>query len=92
MEQVLARTPHTIGFVDIGTIAAERVSSIKVLRFNGVSPTLENVSNGKYPLVKDLAFVFRKDRLPDNAKAFLNFIQSREGEKILRANAYLPVE
>ncbi len=92
MEQVLARTPHTIGFVDIGTIATERVSSIKILRFNGVSPTLENVSNGKYPLVKDLAFVFRKDRLPDNAKAFLDFIQSREGEKILRANAYLPVE
>lgn len=92
MERVLAKTPYTIGFVDIGTLVAERVSFVKVLRFNGVSPTLENVSNGKYPLVKDLAFVFRKDRLPANAKAFLDFIQSREGEKILRTNAYLPVE
>lgn len=91
MERVLAKTPHTIGFVDIGTITAERVSSVKVLRFDGVSPTLENVSNGKYPLVKDLAFVFRKDRLPANAKTFLNFIQSKEGENILRANAYLPI-
>jgi phosphate transport system substrate-binding protein len=92
MERVLARTPYTIGFVDTGTITAERVSSIKVLKFNSVSPTPENVSSGKYPLVKNLAFVFRKDRLPANAKAFLNFIHSREGEKILRANAYLPVE
>ncbi len=92
MERVLTRTPYTIGFVDIGTITAEQVSSIKVLKFNGVSPTLENVSSGKYPLVKTLAFVFRKEQLPTNAKPFLNFIQSPEGEKLLRANAYLPVK
>lgn len=92
MTSVLAKTPYAIGLSDVGTLTAEKLSSIKVLKFNSVSPTLENLANGKYPLIKSLAFVYHKQKLPPNAKAFLNFIQSQEGEKILRANGYLPVK
>lgn len=92
MNQTLAKTPYAIGFADLGTIAAERLSSIKVMKFNSVAPTLENVANGKYPLVKQLAFVYQKEKLPHNAKAFLNFILSKDGEKILKANGYLPIK
>lgn len=92
MNQVLAMTPYSLGIADVGTITTKRLSSIKILKFNGVSPTLENISTGKYPFFKTVAFVFRKDKLPANAKAFLNFIQSKEGKKLLRANGYLPVE
>ena len=92
MNSVLAKTPYAIGLADVGTLAAERLSSIKVLKFNSVAPTLENVANGKYPLIKSLAFVYHKQKLPPNAKAFLNFIHSQEGEKLLRANGYVPVK
>lgn len=91
MNRVLARTPNAIGLSDMGAITAERLP-IKALKVNGVFPTHENVQSGRYPLVKTLAFVFLKDKLPAGAKAFVEFVRSREGEKILRANGYLPGE
>jgi phosphate transport system substrate-binding protein len=91
MNQVLARTPYAIGLSDMGAITAERLP-IKALKVSGVPPTAENVSSGRYALVKTLAFVFLKDKLPAGTKAFLDFVRSREGEKILRANGYLPGE
>jgi phosphate transport system substrate-binding protein len=89
MNRVLAKTPYAIGLSDVGAITAGRLP-IKVLKANGVLPTRENVLSGRYPLVKTLAFAFRKDTVPAGAKAFLRFVQSREGGKVLRANGYLP--
>ncbi len=91
MDQVLAKTTYAIGLSDIGTIRTEGLPH-KVLKFNGVSPTLENVSNGSYPLVKTLSFVFRKDKLPASARSFVNFVKSESAAKIMRANGYLPVK
>jgi phosphate transport system substrate-binding protein len=89
MNRMLAKTPYAIGLSDMGAIIAERLP-IKTLKVNGVSPTPENILNVKYSLVKALSFVFPKDKLPAEAKAFIDFVQSREGEKILRTHGYLP--
>ncbi len=75
----------------MGEITAELLP-VKVLKLNGVSPTPENISNGSYTLVKPLSFIFLKDKLTAEAKAFMDFAQSSEGQKIVRANGYLPVE
>lgn len=91
MVRVLARTPYAIGLADMGAITSQRLP-IKALSVNGVPPTPENVRNGKYPLVKTMAFVFSRDKLAAKAKAFMDFVRSREGGKILRANGYLPAE
>lgn len=91
MNRVLASTLHAVGLSDMGAITAHRLP-IKALKVNGVLPTPDNVLGGRYPLVKTLAFVFRKDKLPARAKAFLDFVRSKEGEKILRVNGYLPAE
>ena len=89
MNKVLASTPYALGLSDMGAITAERLP-IKVLRVNGVPPTPKNVRSGRYPLVKTLAFVFLQENLPAGARAFLEFVRSREGRKILEANGYLP--
>ena len=91
MIEALARTPYAIGLADMGAITSQRLP-IKGLKFNGVLPTPENVLSGRYPLVKTMAFVFLKDKLPAGAEAFMTFVRSREGKKILRANGYLPAE
>ena len=91
MNKLLTRTPYAIGLSEMGTIAIERLP-IKALSFNGMSPTPENVKSGSYPLVKTLSFVFLKHKLPSDAKTFLDFVQSQKGEKILRANGYLPAK
>jgi phosphate transport system substrate-binding protein len=89
MNQTLDKTPYAIGFSSLGTIAAERLA-IKPLKLNGVVPTLEEALSGHYPLISTAAFVFREDKLPPEAKAFMDFVFSREGEAILQANGYLP--
>jgi phosphate transport system substrate-binding protein len=63
---------------------------VKALKVNGVAPTLENVASGTYPLVKTLTFVFKEDKLNPVARAFVDFVRSPEGERILTANGYLP--
>jgi phosphate transport system substrate-binding protein len=88
MIRALADRPRALGLTDLGTIRAEGVP-VKPLAFNGVRPTPEEVQRGRYPLVRTLAFVFRKGQLPAEAAAFLAFVRSKEGEKILRANEYI---
>ena len=89
MAQFLAKTPHAIGFSDLGALTVEQ-QRIKALRVNGVAPTLENAQAGKYPLVKPLLFVYHQEKLPPAAREFIVFVRSQEGARILRANGYLP--
>lgn len=89
MNETLAKTPQAIGFSDLGQLTIER-HPIKALKVNGVAPTVKNLKNGSYPLHKPLAFVYRKDRLPEGARLFIDFVRSKEGEKILKTNGYLP--
>jgi phosphate transport system substrate-binding protein len=91
MNETLSRTPHTIGFSDLGAITAQRLS-IKVLSLDGVYPLPQHVLSARYPLVKVLAFVYRNEALPVGARVFMDFVKSKEGTRILRANGYLPGE
>jgi phosphate transport system substrate-binding protein len=88
MNETLAKTPHAIGMSDLGAATVER-HQIKPLKINGVAPNLKNLQNGKYPLYKTLAFVYRPDKLPAGARLFIDYVRSKEGEKILKANGYL---
>lgn len=89
--QTLLQTPFAIGLSDMGAIVAEKLP-IKALKLNGVAPTAENLLNGKYPLVKTLYFVVPEGKLPADAKAFIDFVSSSKGEKLLKANGYVPVK
>lgn len=78
MNRVLARTPHAIGLSDMGALTVERLP-IKPLKINGIPPATADVRSAKYPLVRTLVF-----------EAFLHFVRSSDGERILTANGYLP--
>lgn len=91
MNKRLESTPQAIGMTDRGSIIAERLH-IKSLALNSVDPTPENAQRGLYPLVKTMAFVFRSDRIPETARAFIAFVQSPSGRKILAENGYLAGE
>lgn len=88
MNETLARTPHAVGLSDLGSVTIER-RAIKPLKVNGVAATLKNLQNGRYPLCKTLAFVYRKDGLPAGGRLFIDFVRSREGENIMKVNGYL---
>lgn len=92
MNSYLAKTPSALGLADIGTITAEKkLSSLKILKFNGIAPTIANIRNGKYPLVKTLYFVFERNKISPHAQEFINFVKSSQGKEVLKANSYLAV-
>jgi phosphate transport system substrate-binding protein len=89
MNETLAKTPYALGFSDMGAITAEHLT-IKVLNVNGVFPLPQHVLAGRYPLVKTLGFAFRPEKLHPGAKAFMEFVKSKEGARVMRLHGYLP--
>ena len=93
MNEQIEKTPLALGLADVGTITSEKKrSSIKLLKFNGIAPTIENVAKGKYPLIKNLYFVLPQKQISANAQEFISFVQSKEGAEILKAHNYLAVD
>lgn len=88
--QALASVPFAIGVTDLGMIATDRLA-IKVLRFNGIEPSVATLRQGTYPLVRQLAFVYRNGSLSPEAKLFVDFVASKAGSDILQTKDYLPV-
>ena len=63
---------------------------IKLLKINGVAPTLENIENGTYPIVGDFYAVTRSDA-DENTKKLLDWILGEEGQKLIEMTGYTPI-
>ena len=90
MHEALLMVPFALGLTDLGTVTIERLP-IKPVPIDGIAPTPDNLANGRYPFTMTLGFVWREDMLPDSARAFLEFVRSDEGARILRSHGYLPL-
>jgi phosphate transport system substrate-binding protein len=88
--KAIAQTPNSLGFSDTATISTIH-PKIKALRFAAIKPTLANLRNSKYPFAKNLYFIY-KGSAPVAAQAFINYVKSPQGQKILRSNGALPPE
>lgn len=91
MNKLLESTPGAIGISDSGAIQSEHLK-IKALKLNGIAPLPDNVLQGTYALVKTLSFVFRKEGISEEARAFIDFTGSGSGRRIIEANGYLTGE
>jgi phosphate transport system substrate-binding protein len=62
----------------------------RVISLDGIQPTIENIKKGTYPLARRLYFDTLGDPKP-GALAFLNYMQSPEGQKIATENGFIPI-
>ena len=88
--RALSTTRYAIGITDLGMIRAEHLN-IKALKLNGIIPGPESLLSGQYPLRRELSFLYRDETLPEDARAFLDFVRTEAGADILKSNGYLPV-
>jgi phosphate transport system substrate-binding protein len=88
--EMIARSPGAIGPTTLLQIFSES-HPIRPLPWNGVEPTLENLSSGRYPLVKSIHLVYR---VPASAgvRRFLAFLGSPRGRQLLRDLGALPLD
>jgi phosphate transport system substrate-binding protein len=69
------------GFATSG-FGSARKRDVKMLKVNGLLPTRENIISGKYPYKRPLFIVIKKDPKPE-ARKFVDFVLSREGQRLI---------
>lgn len=88
MLETLLKTPNSIGFID-AVVLSYYPKKLKAMTVNGVAISAETLETGRYPLKKDLFFIY-KDPLSDDAKRFIDFCFSEAGGRVIRASGALP--
>jgi phosphate transport system substrate-binding protein len=83
----VAGNPKAIGYIGFGYIN----NSIKPLMINGIEGTIANGKSGRYPIFRKLYMYFNEERLSSEARDFIDFILSAEGQKLVKDTGYIPL-
>jgi phosphate transport system substrate-binding protein len=91
--RVIANTANAIGYVSLGEVikAAEAGQPVHLVKFNGIEPVMENVTNKTYPLFHTLSLI-SKGEPKGGSRVLLDFLRSPEGKAIIRQGNYVPLE
>jgi phosphate transport system substrate-binding protein len=86
----IERTPGSFGVTSYSLVASEK-RKIKPLAVDGISPVGKNGVNGKYPYFMTFRLVYREGRNTGAVGNFIDFIGSKDGEKIQRMSGHIPI-
>ena len=62
----------------------------KLLKINGIEPSIENIQNGSYPFVGDF-YAVTNGEPQGNTKLFIDWILSPQGQEIIEKTGYTPL-
>lgn len=86
LEKTILKEKYAIGITGISS-AKKRVFKglkLKILSLDGKVPTVSNISSGAYPLFRPL-YLVTKGKPKGEVKAFLDWLVSPEGQKVIEA-------
>jgi phosphate transport system substrate-binding protein len=89
MIELLDRFPGSLGFLNRSALQACK-TRVVLLALDGVEPTAQNIEAGRYPLWLEFGLIHKPGGLGPAAKAFVEFIRSAAGVRILRELGVLP--
>lgn len=90
MIELLDRYPTSLGFLNRSALEACKTKVVP-LALDGVDASAQNVESGRYPLWIEFGFIHKTGGLNSTAKAFVDFIRSPAGARILREHGVLPI-
>jgi phosphate transport system substrate-binding protein len=83
----LSKIRGAIGYLSIGSTPREA----RVVKIDGVAPTPENIKSGRYLLSRTPMLVSR-GKPAGEARQFIEFVLSPEGQKIVARMGYIPIK
>lgn len=86
MMTTVASDPQGIGYISLGSVN----ETVKALKIDGVDPSVENVENGTYKIVRPFNIVTTAE-VGDLAQDFINYIMSSDGQTVVEGEGYVPV-
>ncbi len=85
--QTVANNRYALGYIGIGYVD----KSIKVLKVNGTSATTESIRNGSWPIARPL-FMYTNGKPSGVIARFIDFVLSKEGQKIVNEVKYVSIK
>jgi len=76
-----------IGYIGLGYVE----EGLKVVKVEGVAPSVETVKDGSYPISRGLYVYAPGEDIRDMAKAYLEFVISSQGQQIGLEEGFVPV-
>jgi len=86
MKSAINVDPYGIGYSSIGYLD----DTVATVSLDDVSPTLENVLKGDYKIARGL-YMNTKGELSKLIRSFIDYIMSKEGQKIVENKGYIAV-
>ena len=86
IREAVERDPQAIGYISIGFL----VRGIKALRIDGIAATNDNVISGTYTYARPVYFL-REPHPTAEAKAFVEYVLSGEGQEIIAKDGLIPI-
>lgn len=90
MVALLDRFPTSLGFLNRSALFACKTKVIP-LALDGVAATPETLASGRYPMAIEFGLIHRSGNITPAARAFVAFIQSPAGARILREHGVTPI-
>mgnify|MGYP001574684103 CR=1 FL=1 len=89
----VAGNPAAIGYYGMGYISAKQkaISVAKDEKSEYVTPIINNVVKGKYPISRPL-IIYTKGEPQGLVKKFVDFVLSKEGQEIVLATDFVPIK
>ncbi len=86
VKEVIATDPYAIGYISLGVVD----SKVKALSVDGIAPTVQNMLAKKYRIVRPFLYLTAGEAR-ESARLFINFVLSKEGQKILKKEGLIPI-
>ena len=87
VKATVSKDKSSIGYILLGYLD----NTVKPLKINGVEPTIQNVLSGDYPITKTF-YLITKGEPSELEKAFIDFVLSEEGQKIMEDMGYIRIK
>lgn len=86
----LLNTPGAIGYLSYGYVKSKRLD-VRLALVDGVGPSVANVKNGSYGMVRDLGIVTKKRPSPA-ARLFVEYITSKSAASRMARFGFAPLQ
>ncbi len=86
VRSIVSSTPEAIGYLSIGYVGKEA----KIISLNGVKPSIENIKNRNYQLMRTLYLLTRGEPEGIN-REFIDFVLGPKVQKEIVKKAYIPI-
>ncbi len=83
----VAGNKNAIGYISLGSLN----STVKALKIDGAEPSANNIKSGAYKIARPFNIAVGAN-VSEAAKAFIRFIMSADGQKVIEASGYIAVD